>query len=124
MLLAVRRSTLIALSTLALTAVSIAQVSTTPLTFPGTTPDGIPSTPVIVSLTAQNSGVLTSLVALTTGAQNLDFSVTPITCVTGLSMTAGQTCTVSVTFTPRYPGIRQGAVIAEAGSQIAGQRTA
>ncbi len=98
--------------------VSGAQISTTPLTFSGMSMVGATSSPVTVTLTAQNSGVLTSLVALTGGSPNLDFAVTPLTCTVGLSLTAGDSCTVSVVFSPRYPGVRQGAVMAKAGSTL------
>ncbi|HEY9126610.1 MAG TPA: NHL repeat-containing protein, partial [Acidobacteriaceae bacterium] len=33
------------------------------------------------------------------------------TCATGVNYTAGETCTVRVMFTPRYPGLRMGAVV-------------
>ena len=98
--------------------VSGAQISTTPLTFSGMTMVGAASLPVTVTLTAQNSGVLSSLVALTGASPNLDFAVTPLTCTVGLSLTAGDNCTVSVVFSPRYPGVRQGAVMAKAGSSL------
>jgi large repetitive protein len=94
------------------------QISTTPLTFSGMTTVGASAAPVTVSLTAQASGVLTSLVALTGGSQNLDFAVTPLTCTVGLSLTIGDSCTVSVVFSPRYPGVRQGAVVAKAGATL------
>jgi large repetitive protein len=97
---------------------AVAQISTTPLTFSGTTTVGASSAPVTVSLTAQNSGTLTSLAALTSGAPNLDFSVTPLTCTINMSLTVGESCTVSVVFSPRYPGVRQGAVLAESSGQL------
>jgi large repetitive protein len=95
-----------------------AQISTTPLTFSGMTTVGMASQAVTVTLTAQNSGVLTSLIALTGGWPNLDFAVSPLTCTVGLSLTAGQSCTAGVVFSPRYPGVRQGAVVAKAGSTL------
>jgi hypothetical protein len=62
--------------------------------------------------------MLTSLVALTGGSPNLDFAVTPITCAINTSLTAGESCTVSVVFSPRYAGVRQGAVLAKSGNQL------
>ena len=46
---------------------------------------------------------------LTEGAANLDFTLASGSTCTG-SVTAGQSCTVNVTFAPKYPGLRQGAV--------------
>jgi sugar lactone lactonase YvrE len=45
---------------------------------------------------------------LTQGAPNLDFTLSSTTC-TG-EQTAGNSCTVIVTFSPRFPGLRMGAV--------------
>jgi sugar lactone lactonase YvrE len=90
----------------------------TPLTFGGMTTVASSSAPVVVTLTAQTSGTLSSLVALTGGSPNLDFAVTPITCVLNMTFNPGDHCTVSVVFSPQYPGVRQGAVVATAGSQL------
>lgn len=54
------------------------------------------------------SGTLGTPQALTMGAPNLDFSVASATC--SGAVTAGSTCTVNVTFAPRFPGARQGAI--------------
>ena len=107
-----------AMGVLAIAAMAGAQIPTTPLTFPGMTTVGTSSQPVTVSLTAQSSGTLTSLVAQTGGAPNLDFSVTPITCAVNMSLNAGDSCTVSVVFSPRYAGVRNGAVVAKSGNQL------
>ncbi len=115
---ALNRWPLAAMGVLAVAGGAAAQIPTTPLTFPGTTTVGANSQPVTVSLTAQSSGILTSLVSLTAGSPNLDFAVTPITCVINISLTAGESCTVSVVFSPHYAGVRQGAVVAYSGSQL------
>jgi hypothetical protein len=114
----VRRPGLVAISALAMVACAAAQVSTTPLTFPGPTIVGASSAAATVTLTAQTSGTLTSLTALTSGSPHLDFSVVPLSCSIGLSLTSGESCTVSVTFSPLYAGVRQGAVMAQAGSVL------
>jgi sugar lactone lactonase YvrE len=54
------------------------------------------------------SGTLGLPVAVTQGAPNLDFSVVSNTCAG--AQTAGTQCTVTVTFSPKYPGARNGAV--------------
>jgi sugar lactone lactonase YvrE len=95
-----------------------AQTSTTPLTFSGMTAVGGRSAPVTVTLTAQSNGTLTSLAALTGGFPNLDFAVTPLTCAINMPLTTGESCTVSVVFSPQYPGVRQGAVVATASGQL------
>ena len=80
---------------------------------------GSTAQPVTVTLTAQASGTINSLEALTGGSPNLDFSiVSEGTCGLNPSLIVGQTCTLSVAFAPRYPGVRQGAVLALSGSQV------
>ena len=103
---------------LGLTAGAGAQISFTPLTFSGMTTVGASSQPVTVTLTAQSSGTLTALAALTGGLPNLDFAITPITCAVNTTLTTGESCTVSVVFSPRFAGVRQGAVVATSGNQL------
>ena len=76
------------------------------------------SAPIVVTLTAQTNGTISSLAALTGGSSNLDFAITPLTCAVGMPLLSGETCTVSVVFSPQYPGVRQGALIATAGSVL------
>jgi hypothetical protein len=55
-----------------------------------------------------------TLIATTQGATGLDFAiVSGGTCGAGVNVAAGQSCTVNVTFTPGYAGMRSGAVLAE-----------
>lgn len=55
---------------------------------------------------------LGSTSVLTQGATGLDFTdVGSGTCTTGATYTVGQSCTVNVTFAPKYPGVRYGAVV-------------
>ena len=83
----------------------------TSLTFTGTTAVGKPAQAVAVTLTMRAAGQAAAPTALTGGLPNLDFSVAdPGTCTTDLPVVVGQTCTLQVGFTPRFPGIRQGAV--------------
>ncbi len=83
----------------------------TPLTFSGATAVGVAAHSVGVTLTLRAAGQAASPVALTGGVANLDFAVVdPGTCAGNLPFVAGQTCTLQVAFSPRYPGVRQGAV--------------
>jgi sugar lactone lactonase YvrE len=63
-----------------------------------------------VTLTFTAAGTVSTIKVLTQGAANLDFTdgVTGDSC-SGAYSVAG-TCTVNVVFTPRYPGLRIGAV--------------
>lgn len=64
-----------------------------------------------VTVTAVATGTVAKVEVLTGGASGLDFSKGSgsSTCESA-SVTAGGTCTESVTFTPAYPGLRLGAV--------------
>ncbi len=71
--------------------------------------------PVSVTVSAPGGGVVANIAVLTAGAPNLDFqAVTGGSCAPG-SVSAHQTCTQLVTFTPAYPGLRTGAVVLLAG---------
>ena len=81
------------------------------LTFPNT-PVGTPSAPVLVTLTVTAAGTPGQPAALTSGVAGLDFSIASMgTCGAMANPTPGQSCAVTVVFTPRYPGVRQGAVV-------------
>jgi large repetitive protein len=57
------------------------------------------------------SGTIEAPVVLTQGTPNLDFTDAGTgTCTNGTSYSSGDTCTVVVTFTPKAPGTRMGAV--------------
>jgi len=79
--------------------------------FSGTT-NVTASTTGTATVTITASGTVNTISVLTMGAANLDFTAgTPSgTCTTG-SVTAGNTCTYGVTFSPKYPGLRNGAVV-------------
>jgi N-acetylneuraminic acid mutarotase len=116
-------------SVLTLTASSTATVGTTTVTITGTsgplnaattfalTVDpaetvGTKSPIIPLVLTFDTSGTLGSITVLTQGATGLDFAdAGSDTCTPNAAYTAGQTCTVNVTFTPKFAGIRNGAVV-------------
>ena len=75
------------------------------------TPVGTVSQPVAVALVMRGNGQAAGPVALTSGVPGLDFAISdPGTCAGYSPVTTGATCTLQVTFSPRYPGIREGAV--------------
>lgn len=78
--------------------------------FPGMTRVGQPSAPITVTVTMTASGTAAAPVAVSQGVANLDFSITGGTCAAG-NVIAAQTCTADVVFTPKYPGVRTGAVL-------------
>lgn len=65
-----------------------------------------------VTITVPQTGVLSNIKVVTQGIANADFTdAGGDTCSTGTPYTAGQTCTVNVQFSPKYPGARSGAVV-------------
>ncbi len=63
---------------------------------------------------ALGNGTLASPLVLTGGAPGLDFSDAATgSCTAGTNYSSGVTCTVNVTFTPKYAGTRNGAVVLE-----------
>ena len=81
---------------------------------------GQTSAPVLVTLTPQASGTATAPIVVTGGVTTAtleEFTVTNGgTCGTNPNLSSGQSCTVTVTFSPRFPGVRQGAVLLESSS--------
>ena len=71
------------------------------------------SSPVVpIVFTFVNGGSFGSITVLTQGAAGLDFAdAGSDTCTANTAYTAGQSCTVNVTFTPMYAGARYGAVV-------------
>jgi len=81
--------------------VNIGSPSPTAMTATFVIPSGLPG-----------SGTLGSPLVLTQGATGLDFTdATTGSCASGMSYSSGITCTVNVTFTPKYAGMRYGAVV-------------
>jgi sugar lactone lactonase YvrE len=66
------------------------------------------STTAAIHFKITEGGVLGTPNVLTMGTPNLDFKLTGDTC-TG-NVTAGSLCTVKVTMTPKFPGLREGVV--------------
>ena len=61
-----------------------------------------------IPVTIQTAGTLGTVKVLTQGAENLDFTLSSVgACATGM----GQICNVTVSFSPRYPGLRVGAIV-------------
>lgn len=144
-------STTAGTSVLTLTAMSSATVGTSPITITGTsgtlsskasafvtvnppsvqpppigafssTNIGSTSSPSALTLTFTTAGTLATIGVLTQGAANLDFvNAGGGTCSVGTAYTANATCTVNVSFTPRFAGARYGAVMLEDsnGNQLA-----
>jgi len=78
----------------------------------GTVNIGTASPVIPLTFTVVNGGTLGSRAVLTQGATGLDFAdAGSDTCVVNTVYAAGQTCTVNVTFTPRFAGTRNGAVV-------------
>ena len=67
-------------------------------------------TPISVTFTFDAAETLGSTAVVTQGATGLDFSDAGTgTCKTGTAYSAGNTCTVNVSFTPKFAGTRYGA---------------
>ena len=65
-----------------------------------------------VTLTLPTAATLGSIQVLTQGAPDLDYTFTSGgSCTPGNSYAASSTCTVEAEFSPRYPGVRSGAVV-------------
>ena len=83
----------------------------------GTVAIGQTSAAIPLTFTFDSGGTISSPVALTQGAAGLDFTVASGgTCTAGTSYSTGNTCTVNVTFTPKFAGLRNGAVLLQDGS--------
>jgi hypothetical protein len=70
------------------------------------------STTATMNVTVLNAGTLGNISVLTQGASGLDFTnAGGGTCATGTTYAANATCTVNVTFTPKFAGTRYGGVV-------------
>jgi hypothetical protein len=67
-------------------------------------------------VTISGAGTLGSISVLTQGVAGLDFTAVGGSCATGMTYFVSQTCTVTVNFQAKYPGVRQGAVVLLAGN--------
>ena len=93
---------------------------TVPVDF-GTISIGQTSATTSLTFTFDNVGTLGSVAVLTGGATGLDFANAGTGTCTANTYSAGTTCTVDVTFTPKFAGLRNGVVLLEdsSGSAIA-----
>jgi subtilase family serine protease len=102
--------------------VNSAPVIPPPVGVAGSVNVGSSSGALTETLTFTTAGTLGSISVLTTGIPNLDFANGGGgTCTIGKSYKLSATCTVRITFSPRYAGVRNGAVVLTdaAGNQFA-----
>jgi sugar lactone lactonase YvrE len=78
---------------------------------PGVTPVGSSAAPVSVTLGLPSGGTINAVKVFGQGSENVDFVNAGGTCAAGASFLPGQTCTLSVVFTPGSPGQRPGAIV-------------
>jgi hypothetical protein len=64
-----------------------------------------------ISITMKSAGTVSAIQVLTSGTAGMDFAAAGGSCATGITYSAGQSCTVMVQFTAKYPGTRTGAVV-------------
>lgn len=106
----IKRNLLVAAITF-LSSVAASAQSQVPYTFPTWQPLGTAAPAASVTISAQAAGTVTNVQVVTMGNSGLEFADAGGRC-NGANFTAsGQTCTESVTFTPKYPGTRLGAVV-------------
>jgi hypothetical protein len=68
------------------------------------------------TINISRTGSLSAINVVTQGIPNQDFTLAAGgSCTVGTTYFAGQTCTVAISFQPKYPGVRQGAVVLVAG---------
>jgi sugar lactone lactonase YvrE len=99
---------------------SVLKLETTSADF-GTVAVGQPSATVPLTFVFDAAGTIANPVALTQGAAGLDFAIATGGTCTAAAYNAGDTCTVNVTFTPMFAGLRTGVVLLQdvAGNTIA-----
>lgn len=73
---------------------------------------GSTSSAIPLTVTFTSAATLGGIAVLTEGAANLDFTnAGGGTCAIGTAYTANASCTVDISFSPKYPGTRYGAVV-------------
>ncbi len=78
----------------------------------GSSPVGGPATTQQVTVTVTSPGVLDSLKVRTAGSDGFDFSAAAAgTCTPGSILSVGRQCTMQLSFSPRFPGERRGAIV-------------
>jgi sugar lactone lactonase YvrE len=75
-----------------------------------TEPVGTASATQTAYVNFTSAGTLGTISVLTQGATGLDFNATGGTCAVGTTYAVGQACSVTYTFTPKYPGQRIGGI--------------
>ena len=96
----------------ALTAMLSVPAQAQTYTFSGMTTLGSTASALVVPVTFARTGTIASVRVLTGGIAQLDYTNTNLgTCIAGLGLINGQSCTVSVNFKPTAPGERRGAVV-------------
>lgn len=81
-----------------------------PLTFPTWIPVGTTSAAITVTVVSNGPGSVSSVQVLDQGAAGTEFADAGGSCSSTSFTASGQTCTESATFTPKSPGIHQGAI--------------
>ncbi len=109
-----RQVGLLGLGLLASVGGATAQLAITPTTFSGTTAVNSPTSQAPTAVIAvTTAGVVASFGTMTSGITDpavQEFSVNgSANCPVGTAVSVGQLCQVTVGFSPRFPGIRQGA---------------
>ena len=89
-------------------------IGQTPVTFPGSTAVGATSSVLTVAVAITGNGTSVAPQAVTQGIAGEDFTAVGGSCSGGVAYTTGQSCTVDVTFGPKSPGLRSGAVVLKA----------
>lgn len=83
------------------------------------------SKPDTITVTLAKAGTVGSVSVRTVGAENLDYTdAGGGSCAVGAAYAAGATCTVNVSFSPKVPGFRRGAVVLLSGAGGAGSTLA
>lgn len=85
--------------------------STPNYTFSNWQPLGTTSPSATVTITSQATGAVSSVQVVTMGTSGLEYADAGGACATFNFTAADQSCTESVTFTPKYPGTRLGAIV-------------
>lgn len=101
----------IAVGSVLLSGIAASAQTLAPYTFSQWQPLGTTAPAASVTVTAQAAGSVSSVQVLTMGTGNLEFSDAGGGCAGANFSAAGQTCSESVTFSPKYPGPQLGAIV-------------
>ncbi len=113
---AVLRWTALPLAALLCTVAAPAVQAQTTYNVPGSTDLNSPApTSISVTVTFQQAGTVSAVRVVTEGITGLDYADVSGAC-SGFSFTVGGTCSETITFAPKAPGVRHGAVVLLDGS--------